>query len=162
MLLTAVRVSCAFLPLHSTEMAPQPLVQAGVSEDSQDDLESVTDHAEEDSDDEVLSTFLSEDAKSDKTVTLLTSSYVTASSPNEEADEERLKEEVQIDKAVRLRGQILDAALVADETKCCTVQGCQSLTRQRWRVEVQWHWHGVQRCKHVAAKVGSELEGPQV
>ena len=44
-----------FPPLHSPKMAPQPLVQEGAS-DTPDDLESVTDHAEADSDEEVLST----------------------------------------------------------------------------------------------------------
>ena len=43
------------------------------------------------------------------------SSNVTAPSPEEGVDLDRVKEEVQIDRAVRLLGQILDAALVADE-----------------------------------------------
>ena len=37
--------------------------------------------------------------------------------PDEGVDMDRVKEEVQIDRAVRLRGQILDASLVADEGK---------------------------------------------
>ena len=93
----SIACSCSgFPPLHSTEMATQPLVQEGAS-DTPDDLESVTDHAEVDSAEEVLSTPLSKVARSELTVTPSTSSSnVTAPSPDEGVDMDRVKEEVQM------------------------------------------------------------------